>query len=214
MAEEKLEWMVSGDCVEGCTSPPVCPAYWNSPLPKDLHEGESRCEGVWSFNIREGYHGDIDLGGLVVSYAFNMPSPFPPPERIPWKCIVFIDEKANAQQAEALEKIFRTCWARMGEVLKVKRVEILFTKELIDGGPAARHTVEIKGVYSLKSEPLLTRDRKPRYITSGFGGVINVGRSEVNEFKDVDLPRTWNRPGMSTTYYDFTLNSQEPFWMA
>lgn len=209
---EKYEWMVSGDCVEGCTSPPVCPIYWQSPAPKDLHEGKSQCEGVFSFNIREGYCRDIDLGGLKVCYGFNSPTGVPEVAR-PWKCILFIDKKANDQQAEALEEIYKKCWGLMGDVLKVKRPEISFTKELIDGGPAARHVVEIKGVYSLKSTPLLAMDGKPRYINSMFGGIINIGKSEVNEFKDTDLPRIWNSPGMSTTYYDFTLTPEKLMWL-
>ena len=59
MPEEKFDWMVSGDCVEGCTSPPVCPAIWNSPLQAQFHQGRSECEGVWTFNIRQGYYGNI-----------------------------------------------------------------------------------------------------------------------------------------------------------
>ena len=209
---EKYEWVLSGDCVEGCTSPPVCPIYWQSPAPKDLHDGKSQCEGVFSFNIREGYHRDIDLSGLKVCYGFNTPVGVPEVGR-PWQCILFIDDKANNQQAEALEKIYEACWGLMGEVLKVKRAEISFAKELIDSGPAARHTVEIKGTYALKSVPLLTMEGKPRYINSMFSGIINVGKSEVNEFKDTDLPRTWNSPGMSTTYYDFILNPQKLMWL-
>lgn len=212
MPEEKLEWMASGDLVEGCTSPPVCPLYWMSPPPKDLHGGESRCEGVWSFNIREGYFKDADLGGLKVCYAFNTPSGFPQPQG-PWVCLLFVDERASDQQAQALESIFTQCWAILGEVLKVKRARIAFAKELIGDGPAARHSVEIGDVYKLKSEPLIAPDGKPRCITGMFGGVINVGRSEVNEFKDRDLPHTWNCAGMSTTYYDFALNPGRAFWM-
>lgn len=212
MSEKKFEWMVSGNLVEGCNSPPVCPAYWGSPLPTDLHEGRSECEGVFSFNIREGYDGNVDLSGLVVSCPFNIPAPFPPPQRLPWKCVIYIDQKANARQAEALEKIFRAAWSRMAEVVKVKRAPISFTKELVNGGPAARHTVEIKGVYRLKSEPLLTRNGQPRYFNSMLGGLINIGKSEVNECKDPDLPRSWNRPGMSTTYFDFTLNPGKLYW--
>lgn len=210
MTEEKFKWMVSGDCVEGCTSPPVCPGYWYSPFPKDLHGGVSQCEGVLSFNIKEGYYRDIDLSGLKTCYAFNSPIGYPEPRK-PWNCILFIDAQASERQAEALEEIFRICYT-IGEVLKVKRGEISFTKELVDGGPAARHSVEIKGVYHFESKPLLARDGKARFIKSAIGGIINIGKSEVNEFKDADLPRTWNQPGMSTTYYDFTLNPQNTFW--
>ena len=211
MTQEKLEWMVTGDCVEGCTSPPACPFYWMSPAPKDLHDGISQCEGVWSFNIREGYYQDTKLDGLKVCYTFNSPAGFPNAQ--PWKCILFIDDTATDAQAEALEKIYSQCWSNMGEVIKVKRGEISFTKELLDGGPAARHTVEIKGVYSFKMEPLMTiKDNQPRYIVSGFGGKIYIGKSETNEFKDTDLPRNWNRPGMSCTYHDFTMNPQQTHW--
>lgn len=213
MTEEKFEWMVSGDCVEGCTSPPVCPAVWNSPLQTQFHQGQSECEGVFTFNIRQGYYGDIDLSGLVVSYAFNSPSPFPPPEPSPWRCIIFIDETANAQQAEALENIFRTCWSELGDVIAVKRAKIEFNKEFIDGGPAARHTVRSEGLYNFAARPFRTRDRKPRYVNSHLGGHINVGVSQVNEFNDPDLPRgKWDAPGMSVTYYDFILTPKKLSW--
>ena len=213
MTEEKLQWMVSGDLVEACTSPPVCPAIWNSPLQAQVHQGRSECEGVFTFNIRQGYYGDIDLGGLVVSYAFNLPSPFPPVEQILWQCILLIGEKAEARQAEALEKIFRTCWNERGEVLKVKRAKIEFSKELVDGGPLARHIVRIEGHYHLETRPFRTRDGKPRYVNSIFGGHINVGASRVNEFNDPDLPRgQWSASGMSVTYYDFILTPEKLHW--
>ena len=212
--EEKLEWMVSGDLVEGCTSPPVCPAIWNSPLQHQFHQGRSECEGVFTYNIRQGYYGDIDLSGLLVQYAFNSPSPFPPSERTPWLTLIFIDEKASAQQAEALEKIFRTCWSGFGgEVIGVKRAKIEFAKELVEGGPAAKHTVRNEGRHHLETRPFRTRDKRPRYVSSNLGGHINVGASVVNEFNDPDLPRgQWNAPGMSVTYYDFVLSPEKIHW--
>jgi len=214
MTEQELEWMISGDCVEGCTSPPVCPAYWNSPLQAQLHQGRSECEGVWAFRITQGYHGDTDLSGVVALYAFNTPSPFPPPERIAWKCIIFIDEKANTKQAEALEEIFRKCWEEMGDVIAVKRAAIEFEKELLDGGPASRYTVRSEGLYHLVTRPFRTQDGEPRYINSRSGGLINIGVSQVNEFNDADLPRgKWNVPGMSITYYDFILSPHKLAWL-
>ena len=213
MAEKKSEWMVSGDCVEGCTSPPVCPAIWSSPLQVQFHQGRSECEGVFTFNIRQGYYGKIDLSGLAVLYAFNSPSPFPSPEHSPWKCIIFIDEKANVQQAEALENIFRTCWSQLGDVITVKRARIEFNKEFVDGGPAARHTVRSEALYHLVTRPFRTQDRRPRYVNSLFGGHMNIGVSQVNEFNDPVLPRgKWNAPGMSVTYYDFVLTPKKLSW--
>ena len=214
MAKQKYEWMVSGDCVEGCTSPPVCPAYWNSPMQAQVHNGQSQCEGVWTFNIMEGYYGDADLSGLLVSYGFNSPSPFPGVKGAPWKSIIYIDEKANPQQAEALEKIYRTCWQMMGDVIMVKRAGIEFGKEPVDSGPTAKYRVQIEGIYNFVARPFRTTANKPRYVNSYWDGHINIGISEVNEFDDPDLPRgKWNSPGMSITYYDFVLNPEKHHWL-
>lgn len=214
MVEKRLEWMVSGDCVEGCTSPPVCPAYWNSPIQAQLHGGKSQCEGVWTFNIKDGYYRDISLGGLLVSYAFNSPSPFPAPKETPWRAIIYIDAKANTQQTEALEYIYRTCWTIMGDVIMMKRMNMKFKKEFVGGGPVARYTVLINGIYDFVSRPLRTQDKKPRYVNSYWGGQVNIGISEVNEMNDSDLPRgKWNAPGMSTTYYDFVLRPDKHHWL-
>jgi len=214
MPKQIFEWMVSGDCVEGCTSPPVCPAYWNSPLQAQVHDGQSQCEGVWTFNIKEGYYGDINLNSLLVSYAFNTPSPFPELREAPWRSIIYIDQKANAQQAEALEKIYRICWKMMGDVIMVKRAKIEFKKELVDSGPAAKYWVRIEGIYNFVARPFRTADKKPRYVNSYWGGHVNIGISKVNEFNDPDLPRgKWNIPGMSITYYDFVLNPDKHHWL-
>ena len=217
----KYKWAVGGDCVEGCTSPPVCPLYWWSPLPTALHEGKSQCEGAWTFNITEGYYENIKLNNLKICLAFVTPSGIPDKVEEPMRCIFFIDDSADESQLKAMEDIFRICWEDMGEVLQIKRAQISFEIELINGGPAMKFDVQIPGIYRLKSEPLLTTDQKtPRYINGALGGSIYIGKSEINEFKDTDLPRTWNRPEMSTTYYDFTLNPQktsavagQPPWM-
>ena len=213
MAKKEYEWMVKGDCVEGCTSPPVCPAMWNSPVQVQFHNGKSECEGVWTFNIREGYYKDVDLKGLKVMYGFNSPSPFPPKNHEPWLSIIYIDIDANDRQAEALEDIYRKCWKHMGEVIKVKRAKIDFKKELINGGPLARHEVQSEGLYHLVAVPFKTKDGKPRYINSLYGGQINIGVSKVNKFKDPELPRgEWDAPGMNSTYYEFIMSPKKLYW--
>jgi hypothetical protein len=211
MNADKHEWMVTGDCVEGCTSPPVCPAYWGSPFPKDLHHGESQCEGVWSFNIRDGYYHDVGLAGLKVCYTFNSPSGYPEKQG-PWRCVLFIDETASAAQSDVLKGIFSGCWSNLGEVIKVKKGAISFIKEPLEKLPAATYTVSIEGIYNFKMRPMFGSNGQPRYIISGFGGQIYIGKSEINELKEPDLPRNWNRPGMSCTYHDFSLHPKKTFW--
>lgn len=215
MTAEKMEWMLSGDCVEACTSPPVCPYYWGSSTPKELHEGKNQCEGAFTFNIKEGHHGAVDLTGLKVGFGFNT-AEGGTATRDPWQAILYIDDKADDQQAPALEEIFKTCWGFMGDVLKVKRVAIAFSKEPVGtvSNPAFKHTVEWKGVYSLKTEPLMTMNGLPRYINGMMDGIIYVGKSIENKFNDPDLPRgNWDRPEMSHTYYEFTLNPSKLQWV-
>jgi len=152
MAAEKMKWTISGDCTEACTSPPVCPYYWGSSTPTDLHDGKNQCEGAFSFHIKEGYYDNVDLAGLNAGIGFNSPVGGITAQ-VPWKSIIYIDAGADEKQAAALEDIFRTCWSAMGEVLKVKKAPISFTKEVVGDGdnPGYRHTVEYKGFYNMKA---------------------------------------------------------------
>jgi hypothetical protein len=67
MVVKKMEWMLSGDCTEACTSPPVYPYYWGSSAPADLHEGKNQCEGTFTVHSKTGYYGETDLKDLEVS---------------------------------------------------------------------------------------------------------------------------------------------------
>jgi hypothetical protein len=121
---------------------------------------------------------------------------------------------AADEQAEALEDIFRTCWKVMGEVITVRRANIKWSQEPVEGGTALRHTVVIDGIYDFVGRPFRTTDNGPRYVNSVWGGHINIGISEKNEFSDSDLPRGgWNTPGMSVTYYRFELNPDKRHWL-
>lgn len=212
---EKMEWMVSGDCTEACTSPPVCPYYWGSSTPTELHDGKNQCEGAFTFHIKEGYYGNTDLADLNVGFGFNSPVGGMT-VRDPWKSILYIDSRADDEQAAALEKIFKACWGTMGEVIKVKRAPISFTREPVGDAPEKgyKHNITWGDVYSLKAEPLMSVNGLPRFVSGMMNGTIYVGKSVENKFNDPDLPRgKWDRPGMSNTYYPFSLNPSKLQWM-
>jgi len=212
---EKMEWTISGYCTEACTSPPVCPYYWGSSTPTDLHDGLNQCEGAFTFHINEGYSGDVDLTGLNVGFGFNSPIGGTA-VRDPWKSILYIDSKADAAQAAALVNIFKTCWSTMGEVLAVKRALISFSREPVGDSPEPgyRHRITWGNAYSMKAGPLMTMNGLPRYISGMLGGKIYVGKSSENKFNDPDLPRgKWDRPDMSNTYYSFSLDPSRLQWV-
>ncbi len=212
---KNMEWMMNGDCTEACTSPPVCPYYWGSSTPKDLHDGINQCEGAFSFHIKAGYHGDVNLDGLNVGIGFNT-AVGGTASRNPWKSILYVDFCADTKQAAALEKIFRTCWSIMGEVLRVKKVPILFKKEPVGSAPELgyRHEVIWGDIYRLIAEPLMTPNGLPRYISGIMNGIIYIGKSTENKYSDPDLPRgDWDRPDMSNTYYEFSLDPSKLQWV-
>src|SRR6202008_921473 len=96
MATETV-WRLRGDVMETCSCATTCPCNFGSdpiPLP---------CEVVIGWRIADGHYGNTRLAGLnVVLYG-----------RIPgnafqgnWNVGVYLDQRADQQQAQALGNIF------------------------------------------------------------------------------------------------------------
>ena len=66
----------------------------------------------------------------------------------------------------------------------------------------------------MQADPLMTMNGLPRYISGMMGGHIYIGKSTENRVNEVNLPRgKWDRPEMSNTYYEFSLNPEKLSWM-
>jgi hypothetical protein len=210
-----VEWELSGDAVEGCTSPPVCPYYWGSSVQKDLHDGKDQCEATFTLRIDKGHHKRTLLNDLIVGIAFNTPADGRQSGN-PWAAILYINENADVHQYDALAYIFRTSWARVGKLTNVKKAGFVFEKEAAGIGtpPGYRYKVECKGFYRLETEPFLTSAGMPRFISGIEEGIIYVGKSTINECIDPDLPRgNWDKPGMSNVYFNFAMNPLKLDWV-
>jgi hypothetical protein len=93
------QWQVSGDWFDVCRCNIPCPCEF-AQAPTDNY-----CEGVLAYHIREGNYGDVGLDGLnligVGAFEGNI-----------WagegkvSLGLFIDERADEQQREALQMIF------------------------------------------------------------------------------------------------------------
>jgi len=93
-------WRVEGDWFDVCSCNVPCPCSWAEP-PDDDH-----CEGVLVWSIRTGRFGDIQLDNLnVVAVGIFNGNVWEGKHSDP-RMGVFIDERADQSQREALQKIF------------------------------------------------------------------------------------------------------------
>jgi hypothetical protein len=209
------EWELRGDAAEGCTSLPVCPYYWGSSVQKDLHDGKDQCEATFTLRIDKGHCKDVLVEGLKVGIGFNTPADGRHSGN-PWAAILYVDAEANEKQFYALAEIFKTSWARVGVFSKIKRAQIVYTKENLGKSDqyGYKYKIECVGYYKLETEPLVTKAGTARFISGLEEGIIYVGKSTINRFNDPDLLRgKWDKPGMSNVYFPFTMNPAKLDWV-
>jgi hypothetical protein len=97
-----LPWRISGTYLEACNCEAICPCR------KIGGRGGGRstygvCLGSLSWQIEEGEAGDVDLAGMCAVLAIRYEDDEP---GSPWTFALYVDERGDARQREALEAIF------------------------------------------------------------------------------------------------------------
>jgi hypothetical protein len=112
-----------------------------------------------AIGIDKGHHGDVKLDGLKIGVVFQWPGAI---HEGKGKCQPIVDERADAQQREALLKImsgqdtepFATMFAVFATTLE-KVFDPIFTKiEYAVDVDARRGKVRAEGVFELDGEPI------------------------------------------------------------
>src|SRR5436309_9378892 len=86
------QWRIAGDLSEACTCSVPCSCnFGQSPSP------HSFCWALFSLDIKEGNYGTVNLDGLRMAGA-NGAKGF----------VIYLDERANKEQADALRRIAQT----------------------------------------------------------------------------------------------------------
>ena len=100
-AAGKTPWKVTGELEEACSCHPACPCWFKS-LPSRM-----TCDGAQIVFITKGRFGKIPLDGLAVAQFVQSPEHQSMFESFgKWNFdYVYIDEKANEQQREALKAV-------------------------------------------------------------------------------------------------------------
>jgi hypothetical protein len=92
-----MTWNVSGTYFESCNCEAACPCVFLSP------PTEGDCTAIVGWHIDDGAYGGLTIGGLNVALAVYSEGHM---AKTPWRAAVYLDDRASAEQAEALGAIF------------------------------------------------------------------------------------------------------------
>jgi hypothetical protein len=148
MSSTQTRWQIAGDYFENCNCDVVCPCLFSPNAPLTSMPTAGACEVAFGFHVDRGSYGDIPLDGLNVALAARTPGVMAEGN---WSVALYLDERADEQQRQALQAIFTgsvggpvaALAPLISTVLGVKTVPITFHKE------GQRRSVEIKSVMQL-----------------------------------------------------------------
>jgi hypothetical protein len=213
--ENGLDWRLEGDYFDGCNCKSICPCIFA------LDPTEGYCKGIAAWHIEKGYFGNkddgsknnsndsIDLTNLNVIMSVHAPGHmFNGPK---WKVVLYLDEKANNDQIDALTKIFTgqvggdffvEIVPLIGEILGIKSVAIEFT---IEG--KKRRKIRIPDIVEMEIEGLAGNDpnTEPKVVNPAFSNTPGydpiIARSLRHTYKDQGLE--WDNSGRNAFYSRF-----------
>ena len=90
------KWQLEGDYLQACNCDYGCPCEFEAPPTQGF------CEGLGAWRINKGRYGDVSLDGLGLGFSAHWPQAI---HLGNGTGVVFIDEKANEQQRDALTQI-------------------------------------------------------------------------------------------------------------
>ena len=99
-------WRVAGTYLESCNCLAICPCRRVGGRPGD-RSTYGVCQGALSWAIERGHAGDVDLSGLAAVLACRYDDDEP---GSPWDFMLYVDERADASQREAIEAILSGAW--------------------------------------------------------------------------------------------------------
>ncbi len=199
-------WKIDGTYFESCNCDVACPCVFMSP-PTD-----GDCTVIVAWHIDEGNYGDVSLNGLSVAMAAYSPGHM---LQTPWQVALYLDDKANEGQKEALTMIYggqaggppAALGELIGEVLGVKSTAIDYQAN------GKQRSLKINGVADVAIEGIVgqggadvTVSNHPIAVAPGHAAI--AAKSEKLSYKDYDF--NWELSGKTGFYSPFTYAGAGP----
>ena len=148
MATNLIRWQLTGDYFANCGCDVVCPCLLSSGPFMSAKPTQGVCEIAFVYHVEHGSYGDLTLDGLNAIVVARAPGPMGEGN---WTVAVYVDDRADEAQQQALQAIFTGAAGGppgglavlVSTVLGVKTVPIHFSKA------GKRRAVEVPGVLQL-----------------------------------------------------------------
>lgn len=194
-------WKLEGDYFEACNCDVVCPCLFLA------NPDQGECNVTVAWHINKGHFNQTSLDGLNVVGVFHTPgNMFTGPK---WKAALYLDERANKEQADALGMIFSgkeggffaVVAGLIGELAGVRSVPIKFG---VDGKRRSLQVpstidITIEGVQGADKGQETTLANAPMVVAPGFPAV--VATSTKNSYSDHGMK--WDNSGKNGLYSKF-----------
>lgn len=202
MASVTTQWQISGDYFENCSCDVLCPCEVSS---KPLMTGKPTygvCDVALALHVDRGNFGSTSLDGLNAVIVAHTPGPMAEGN---WSAALYLDERANDDQRQALQAILTgqvggvmsQLAPLISTILGVRFVPISFMKD------GMRRTLEIPNIahVAVSALPGLIPDREMT-ITGAHpfnteALVLAVG-DEGSAYQDFGM--SWNNSGRNGHY--------------
>jgi hypothetical protein len=192
-------WKISGSYFEACNCEVACPCVFLSP------PTSGECTVLLAWHIDQGRFGQVELDGLNSAMAARSPGHMMEGK---WSVALYLDERANESQQDALTQIFSGQagghLAGLGplidEVLGVKTAQIEYRSE------GKRRSLHLGSVAQMEIEGLTGQDGgdvtisgHPFTAVPGFPAV--VAKSKQMRLNDYGLEwEVSNKNGFSSAF--------------
>ena len=178
-------WKIAGTYFESCNCEVACPCIFLSP------PTSGGCTLLVAWHIDQGRFGQIELDGLNTVLAVHSPGHM---LEVKWKIALYVDERANQDQQNALTQIFSgqagghlaSVVPLIGEVLGVKKASIEYRSE------GKRRSLRVGNLADAEIEGVPGQDGgdvaiagPPFTLVPGFPAV--VAKSKRMRFSDYGL---------------------------
>lgn len=198
-----MSWRIAGDYFENCSCNILCPCITSSlSEPADTE----RCQVPLVCHIREGRFDDVSLDGLSFVLVADTPAVMGEGN---WRVAVYLDERADDAQTEALGTILSgeaggppaVLAPLIGEQLGVKKVPIVFESS------GRRRRVVVPGIMEFEVEGITAPGSEDvMEITSTMhpmGADLPIARSLKGTYDDPDFGLSFDNTGKNGHYREF-----------